>query len=250
MCCGLPFTWPLNSLTSVFIFPPWKSFLLMFLPLWILIHIILTGAVSVCVCVCVCVCMCLCAHACMHSVVSYSLWLHGLYPASLLCPWDFPGKNIGVGCHFLLQGISLTQGSNLCLCVCCIAGVFFTTAPPPGSRPPPKSWPSPSPALLSIYKFCLGGFIYSFVFNSVFPVCVCVQSLSRVWLFAIPWTVTRQGSSVHGIFQARILEWVAIFFSRESYWSWDWTWVFYGLLHCQANSLPLHHLGSLPCGWL
>ena len=30
----------------------------------------------------------------------------------LLGPWDFPGKNTGVGCHFLLQGIFLTQGSN------------------------------------------------------------------------------------------------------------------------------------------
>ena len=28
------------------------------------------------------------------------------------CPWDFPGKNTGVGCHFLLQGIFPTQGSN------------------------------------------------------------------------------------------------------------------------------------------
>ena len=32
-----------------------------------------------------------------------------------LCPWDFPGKNTGEGCHFLLQGIFPTQGSNLCL---------------------------------------------------------------------------------------------------------------------------------------
>ena len=32
--------------------------------------------------------------------------------ARLLCPWDFPGKNTGVGCHFLLKGIFLTQGSN------------------------------------------------------------------------------------------------------------------------------------------
>ena len=31
----------------------------------------------------------------------------------LLCPWDSPSKNTGVGCHFLLQGIFLTQGSNL-----------------------------------------------------------------------------------------------------------------------------------------
>ena len=34
---------------------------------------------------------------------------------ALLCPWVFPGKNPGVGCHFFLQGIFLTQGSNLCL---------------------------------------------------------------------------------------------------------------------------------------
>ena len=30
----------------------------------------------------------------------------------LFCPWDFPGKNTAVGCHFPLQGISMTQGSN------------------------------------------------------------------------------------------------------------------------------------------
>ena len=29
-----------------------------------------------------------------------------------LCPWDFPGTSTGVDCHFLLQGIFLTQGSN------------------------------------------------------------------------------------------------------------------------------------------
>ena len=32
--------------------------------------------------------------------------------ARLVCPWNFPGKNTGVGCHFLLQGIFLTEGSN------------------------------------------------------------------------------------------------------------------------------------------
>ena len=37
---------------------------------------------------------------------------HGLYPARLLCPGDFPGKITGVGCHALLQGIFPTQGSN------------------------------------------------------------------------------------------------------------------------------------------
>ena len=34
------------------------------------------------------------------------------------CPWDSPGKNTGVGCHSLLQGIFPTQGLNLCLLHC------------------------------------------------------------------------------------------------------------------------------------
>ena len=47
-----------------------------------------------------------------HLVMLKSLWPHGLQPARLLCVWDSPGKNTGVGCHFLLQGIFLTQGSS------------------------------------------------------------------------------------------------------------------------------------------
>ena len=50
---------------------------------------------------CVCVCVC--------SVVSSSLQPS----ARLLCPWGFPGKNTGVGCYFLLQGIFPTQASKL-----------------------------------------------------------------------------------------------------------------------------------------
>ena len=46
------------------------------------------------------------------SVVSSSLLPHGLWPARLFRPWDSPGKNTGVGCHALLQGIFPTQGSN------------------------------------------------------------------------------------------------------------------------------------------
>ena len=38
-----------------------------------------------------------------HSVVSDSSWPHRLEPTRILCPWDFPDKNIGVGGHFLLQ---------------------------------------------------------------------------------------------------------------------------------------------------
>ena len=49
---------------------------------------------------------CLLAQSCL------TLRLHGLEPTSLLCAWDFPGKNTGVGCHFFLQGMSPTQGLN------------------------------------------------------------------------------------------------------------------------------------------
>ena len=42
-------------------------------------------------------------------------WPHRLLPARLLRPWDVPGKNTGLGCHFLLQWIFPTQGFHLCL---------------------------------------------------------------------------------------------------------------------------------------
>ena len=44
---------------------------------------------------------------------------------------------------------------------------------------------------------------------------VAVLSVSHVWLFATPMDCNLQSFSVHGIFQARILEWVATFFSRS-----------------------------------
>ena len=52
-------------------------------------------------------------HACeITSVVSNSVQPCGLRPARHLSSWDSLGKNTGVGCHALLQGIFLTQGMN------------------------------------------------------------------------------------------------------------------------------------------
>ena len=48
-----------------------------------------------------------------HAVMSDALQSCGLCPARILYPWDSPGKNIGVDSHSLLQGLFLTQGSNL-----------------------------------------------------------------------------------------------------------------------------------------
>ena len=50
--------------------------------------------------------------------MSDSLQPHGLQPAGLLCPRTSSDKSIGENCHFLLQGIFLTQGLNLGLLHC------------------------------------------------------------------------------------------------------------------------------------
>ena len=71
---------------------------------------------GVCVCVCVCVCV-------SHSVVSDSLQHHGLYLTRLLCQWNSPGENTGVGCHSLLQGIFPTRDRTR---VSHIVSRFFT----------------------------------------------------------------------------------------------------------------------------
>ena len=105
--------------------------------------------------------------------------------SKFLCPWDFPGNSTGVDCHFLFQRIFPTQGSN----------------------------PGLSHCRQTLY--CLshqGSTNESEVAQSCPTLCDPVDcSLS--------------GSSLHGILQARILEWVAIFFSRGSSQPRDRTWV-------------------------
>ena len=70
-------------------------------------------------------------HACMQAFVSNSLSPCGLLPSWLLCPWDFPGKNTGAGCHFLLPGNLPNPGIEPMSPVSPeLAGGFFTMAPP------------------------------------------------------------------------------------------------------------------------
>ena len=94
-----------------------------------------------------CCCCCCCEVA---SVVSNSVRPHKWQPTRLPCPWDSPGKNTGVGCHFLLQCIKVKSENE-------VAQSCPTLSDPMDCSPP--------------------------------------------------------GSSVHGIFQARVLEWGAIAFS-------------------------------------
>ena len=75
------------------------------------------------------------------------------------------------------------------------------------------------------------------------PACM-LSHFSHVWLFVTPWTVARQGFSVHGILQARILERVAILFSRRSSQPRDQTQV--SCVSCIGRRVlyKQHHLGS------
>ena len=55
-------------------------------------------------------CFCYC---CITSVVSDSVWPHRRQPTRLPRPWNFPGKNTGVGCHFLLQCMKVKSESEV-----------------------------------------------------------------------------------------------------------------------------------------
>ena len=68
---------------------------------------------SIYVCVCVYIHIYYESESISQLVVSDSLLPQGLQPTRLLCPLNSPGKNPGVGCHFLLQGIFPTQESYL-----------------------------------------------------------------------------------------------------------------------------------------
>ena len=67
---------------------------------------------------------------------------------------------------------------------------------------------------------------YIFLNGTCVCVCVCARARAQSHLtLCDPIDYSLPGFFVHGIFQARILEWVAISFSKGSSWYWDWTQV-------------------------
>ena len=137
-------------------------------------------------------------HAC--SVVQLcpdSLRPHGRQPPRFLCPWNFPEKNTGVGCCFLIQRMFLTQGWNPCM---------SPASPEPAGRLIPSS--------LS----CLGSLYTDRQTHTHMHTYTHVCVLSRPAASNSLWPVDccPPGSSIRGIPQVRILQWVAISFSRGS----------------------------------
>ena len=83
---------------------------------------------------------------CAHSLSCIQLFgPHRLYPTRLHCPWNFPGKNTTVGCHFLLQRIFLTQGSNPLLHVFCTERQILYHC---------TTWEAPARPWASLYAHC------------------------------------------------------------------------------------------------
>ena len=93
--------------------------------------------------------------------------------------------------------------------ISCTAGRFFT-AKPPGK--PHYSMPHAMHTALYVYVY-------------VSYECMLAQLLESCVTPCDPMDCSPPGSSIHRILQARILEWVAISFSRGSSWPRDWTWV-------------------------
>ena len=126
---------------------------------------------------------------------------HGLYS-----PWNSPGQNTGVGSIALLQGNFPTFGLNPGLPHCRQILYQLSYQGSPVHIVRPEILP-----LSSIPPF-LSHCTYSEVAQSCLTLCNPVDC-------SLPC------SSVHGIFQARVLEWVAISFSRGSSQTRDQTWV-------------------------
>ena len=116
--------------------------------------------------------------------MSDSVRPHRRQPTRLPCPWDSPGRNTGVGCHFLLQCMKVKTESG-------------------------------------VAQSC--------------------QTLRDPMDCSLP------GSSTHGIFQARVLEWVAIFFSN----AWKWKVKVKSLSRVRLLETPCtaDHQAPLPMGF-
>ena len=74
-------------------------------------------------------------------------------PLGSSVPWDFPGKNTGVGCHFLLQWMNLPD-PGIEPTSPALAGEFFTTDPPGKSQPHTDT--NPKSSLLSLEMWFKG----------------------------------------------------------------------------------------------
>ena len=143
------------------------------------------------------------------------MWPHRRQPTRLPRPWDSPGKNTGVGCHFPLQCRevkSKSEVTQLCLTL---------SDPTDGSLPG-----SSVHGTLQARVLEWGAIAFSTLNASFHNITIKVTVALFCLTFCDPMDYSPPDSSLHGILQARILEWVAIPFSRGSSQPRDQTQVF------------------------
>ena len=127
--------------------------------------------------------------------MSDSVRPHRRQPTRLPRPWDSPGKNTGVGCHFLLQCRKVkSQRKSLSRVQLLVTSWTAAYQAPPSMRFSRQVYWSGVPL----------------PFISTREVTQSCPTLCD------PMDCSPPGSSIHGIFQARVLEWVAISFFRGS----------------------------------
>ena len=130
--------------------------------------------------------------------MSNSVQPHGQQPTRLLCPWDSPGKNTGVGCHFLLQCMKVKSESEV--------AQSGPTLRDPGDCSPPGS------SVHGVFQ----ARILEWVAISFPSAYMHAKSLQSCPTLCNPMDSSPPGSPLSGILQARTLEWVAVSFSRGS----------------------------------
>ena len=122
---------------------------------------------------------------------------HRQQPTRLFFPWDSPGKNTGVGCHFLLQCRKVKSESE-------VAQLCPTLCGPIDSSPSG----CPVPGILQERTLEWVAISSPTHESEVTQSCPTLHD---------PMDCSLPDSSTHGIFQARVLEWVAIAFSLIQY---------------------------------
>ena len=129
---------------------------------------------------------------------------HRQQPTRLPCPWDSPGKNTGMGCHFFLQCMKVKSESE-------VAQSCLTLSNPVDCSLPGSSVHGIFQARVLEWGAISDTVSLKNLFSENYQrMCVCVLVAQSCPALCNPMDCSLPGSSVHGIFQARILEWVAI----------------------------------------
>ena len=134
------------------------------------------------------------------SGVSDSLRPHGLHPTRLLRPWDFPGKSTGVGCHCLLWRALHTY---IFFFFCCVTWSTHSLSRDQTYTPCIECRPltTEAPDKSIVLAVLMTNFLYVFI-----EFCAMLKLLE----LCLTLDCSPLGSSVSGVFQARILEWAAM----------------------------------------